>query len=392
MPGQFLHIMIWFEVVSEEAFVQLFSSDVNTMRVPRPRGFIAGYELGQLSGGGVLQSSDELLFAQTGFSGTFIEPEIFPGSASPPLEPGLTVIKLPSNLAMAEAAIGHTLRRLFRDLLNESEVRKVFAELPIQPKIPLYHEMAERASLPERLTAAFALFDLDHSGTLTGKELKAAVQKLGLKARTSEVKEFMRSLDSNADGAVDLGEFLCSSMPPEVSLALEDALETMEHEKNRKVAEERRQNRLLADAVGVARPEMTPDKAALSIQGRLRTRNATRKVALKKELAESAEAREEHAAAARLQGLHRAKLAKQLAKERAERKEAVTRQMVLSDPDFQGMISDMMESTMRNLLSEVLHGEFNLHFPPKQYTYIGDENPALPPKQLDPLETFAMES
>jgi hypothetical protein len=389
MPGQFLHIMVWFEVVNEEAFMQLFSSDVNAMRVARPRGFIADYESGQLSGSGEVKSSDEVLFAQTGFTGTFIEPEIFPGSSSPPLEP--EPVELPSDRAVAEAAVGQTLGRLFRDVLNESEVCKAFAELSAQPKTPFYREMAERASLLERLTAAFALFDLDKSGTLTGKELKAAVHKLGLKARTSEVKEFMRSLDSNSDGEVDLGEFLRSSMPPEVSLALEDALETMEHENKQKIAEERRQNRLLADAVGAAGAEMTPDKAALSIQGRLRTRNATRKVALKKELAESAEAREEHAAAARLQGLHRSNLAKQLAKERAEHKEAIMRQLALSDPDVQEIISTMLESTVHNLLSEVLHGEFNLHFPPKQYTYIGDENPALPPKQHDPLDTFATE-
>jgi hypothetical protein len=396
--GQFLHIMLWFEVVSEEAFVSLFNGDAIGMRVPRPRGFIATDEPILDSSLGSNNSGETMMMDRpTSFMGTFVQPPaptvtVAPQAAAAGEEEeeaagdrNYTASEA-VDMAAAEAALG----KLFRDLLGEWEVRDAFQDLPVQPKIPYYLEMTERASLLERLTMAFRVFDVDGSGALTGKELKVAVQKLGLKARTSEVKEFMRNLDSNADGEVDLGEFLRSSMPAEVSLALEDALEAVEHEENMKVAEERRQQRLLQDAVGAAGGEMTADKAAISIQGRLRTRNATRKVALKKELAESAEAREEHAAASRLQSLHRAKLAKQLAKERAARKKALMRQVALSDPGFQGMVSDMMESAVTNLLGEVLHGEFNLHYAPKQYTYIGDDNPALPPLKPDPLGTFAM--
>lgn len=53
---------------------------------------------------------------------------------------------------------------------------------------------------------------------------------MGLKARTSETKAFLRSLDASGDGEVDLKEFLEASMPPEVTLALEDAIDAMEHE------------------------------------------------------------------------------------------------------------------------------------------------------------------
>ena len=366
--GQFLHIMLWFEVVNEEAFVSLFSSDVNMARIPRPRRYIAEYESSTTNSNPAMKAE----FAQ--------QQQQQPAAATSTRSD-----------ADAKAAVGGAMSTLFRELLSGSEVRSAFSDLPAQPKIPYYHEMTERASLLERLTEAFRSFDLDNSGTLTGSELKKAVKKMGLKARTSEVKEFMRSLDSNADGEVDLGEFLRSSMPPEVSLALEDALETMKHEKLKAVAEERRLKRLMADSVSAVGGEMTPDKAALSIQGRLRTRNATKRVALKKELAESAEKREEHAAAARLQGLHRGKQAKQAAKEKAERKEALMRQVALSDPDFQSMISEMMESTVSNILSEVLHGEFNVHEPPTLYTFVGESNPALPPEKPDPLETYASE-
>ena len=96
---------------------------------------------------------------------------------------------------------------------------------------------------------------------------------------------------------------------------------------------------------------------------------AARKQVEAKRASMTPEGQKEHAMATRLQNLQRSKTARMAAKELQARKMAIKRQMVLADSAFQKSVTDIMESTVSNLLAEVLHGEFNLSAPPTQVTY-----------------------
>jgi hypothetical protein len=354
----FLHINVWFEVVDEEAFVGLFSSDVKSIMVPRPRGFIPQKPLPIEN----VPSRDLLDLPGGPRRRTKAAPAKAAGVVA-----HVQHLRSPSELA--SDVIAGFFGGLLNEILGGSEVRGALLALPPQPKIPAYFELRERASLMAKLEKAFRIFDLDNSGKLSMKEIRGAIVTIGLKAKTSEVKAFMRSLDQDSDGEVDLKEFLAASMPPEVSIALEEAIDEMEYKAQIRLAEERRFARLWLPSEG---GEMTADRAALRIQGNFRSLKARRRLALKKELEASADARELHAAANRLQGTMRGKRAREAAKERAARRQAVMRQVALADPAFQGLISDLVDGTVKNLLTEALFGEFDLGAPPKQYTLAMD--------------------
>lgn len=67
--------------------------------------------------------------------------------------------------------------------------------------------------------------------------------------------------------------------------------------------------------------------------------------------------------------MKRSKAARIKSQQLAAQKAAQARQAALAEPKFQSMLSDLLENTMANLLQEVLHGEFDLTQPPKQYTF-----------------------
>jgi len=277
------------------------------------------------------------------------------------------VDRLRSRTETASGVVASVFGSLFNQLLSGSEVQNSLLALPAQTKIPLYQELRERANLMVRLEKAFRVFDTDNSGMLSIKEIKAAIQAMGLKAKTKEAKEFMRSLDQDSDGEVALTEFLAASMPPEMSLALEDAIDNMEYEAKLKKAEQRRFARMFLPSENGQ--VMTADRAALAIQGKFRKRQARKRAELKKELAESENAREMHDAANTLQNQIRVRRSREQMRERQERRVAVMRQVALGDPHFQSLISNLVSDSVSNIVEEVLHGEFDLGPPPPKFTF-----------------------
>jgi hypothetical protein len=353
-------------VVHEEAFVALFQADVNDVHIPRPRKFIAGAPLPRdLDVPPPPPPAASTVAAQAAAAAAEARrASVASGDAS-----GHAVVAhahhAQSRSETAAAVLSGFFGALFADALEASAVRKSVLALPQQPPIPLYRDLKERADLLTRLEKAFRVFDTDRSGKLSTKEIKHAIQTMGLKAKTVEAKAFMRSLDNDQDGEVDLKEFLAASMPPEVSLALEDAIDAMEHREKLQRKEDRRLARMFAPA-GQGRG-MTADRAAMQIQGKFRQRRAVKKAALKKLLALNPVAREQNNAANLLQGQIRGRKARADARARAAVRAQVMRQLALGDPDFQGLIGSLLEDCVGNLVAEALHGEFDLGPPPKQY-------------------------
>jgi len=399
-PGTFLHVFLWFEVVHEEAFVSLFKADVNAVRIPRPRKFIPEAPLPRDLDAPAL--SPPLLPGADGTATTAASSSgaVNPGVAAAERRASLRTLPstgggsadhgagkgsgavvqhahhLRSRSETATAVLSGFFGAIFADALESSEVRAAVLALPQQPKIPLYRDLKAKADLMLRLENAFRVFDTDNSGKLSTKEIKHACRTMGLKAKTKEAKAFMRALDEDQDGEVNLKEFLSASMPPEVSLALEEAIENMEHQARLKRKEERRIARMFAV---VQDSSMTADKAAMQIQGKFRKRQAAKKMALKKLLALNPEARAQNNAANLLQGQVRGRKARADAREKAELKTQVMRQLALGDADFQGLIGNLVEDCVGNLVAEALHGEFDLGPPPKQYAlatehYLNDDD------------------
>merc|ERR1711934_215 len=55
---------------------------------------------------------------------------------------------------------------------------------------------------------AFDLFDTDGSGSIDTNELKAAMEALGMDAKSDEIRKLINDIDSDGDGTIDFDEFL----------------------------------------------------------------------------------------------------------------------------------------------------------------------------------------
>ena len=57
------------------------------------------------------------------------------------------------------------------------------------------------------LRAAFAVFDEDNSGSISRKEMKKLMKKLGQKLSDEELDAMMEEVDTDNDGQIDFEEF-----------------------------------------------------------------------------------------------------------------------------------------------------------------------------------------
>ncbi|XP_040570186.1 neo-calmodulin [Lepeophtheirus salmonis] len=69
---------------------------------------------------------------------------------------------------------------------------------------------ATKLSGPELdcLKEAFALFDADHDGEITIGELGRVMKNHGLNPTEDELKDMIRNVDKNSNGAIDFNEFI----------------------------------------------------------------------------------------------------------------------------------------------------------------------------------------
>jgi len=58
------------------------------------------------------------------------------------------------------------------------------------------------------LREAFAMFDVNKDGSIEAKELKQVFLQLGQRVTSSEIKEMIKSVDGDENGAIDFDEFL----------------------------------------------------------------------------------------------------------------------------------------------------------------------------------------
>eukprot|EP00966_Prymnesium_polylepis_P100459 2326709-Prymnesium_polylepis.1 len=57
------------------------------------------------------------------------------------------------------------------------------------------------------IARAFAAFNADNSGTIEARELRPALQQLGLEASSDETRAILRRYDSTGDARLQLEEF-----------------------------------------------------------------------------------------------------------------------------------------------------------------------------------------
>ena len=60
----------------------------------------------------------------------------------------------------------------------------------------------------EELKEAFNLFDVDGSGAIDYKELKAALKALNIKVPKEELRKMITDVDADASGSIEFPEFL----------------------------------------------------------------------------------------------------------------------------------------------------------------------------------------
>ena len=58
------------------------------------------------------------------------------------------------------------------------------------------------------LKEAFSLFDADHDGEITVNELDRVMHNHGLKPTEDELRDMIRNVDKNSNGAIDFNEFI----------------------------------------------------------------------------------------------------------------------------------------------------------------------------------------
>merc|ERR1712072_1649376 len=60
----------------------------------------------------------------------------------------------------------------------------------------------------DEVREAFELFDIDHSGAIDVRELKAAIRALGMDVSPDELKKMVSDVDKDGNGTIEFPEFL----------------------------------------------------------------------------------------------------------------------------------------------------------------------------------------
>merc|ERR1719324_2061554 len=60
----------------------------------------------------------------------------------------------------------------------------------------------------EEIKEAFELFDADNSGMIDATELKSAMEALGFKPKTGEIKKMLADIDKDGNGTIEASEFM----------------------------------------------------------------------------------------------------------------------------------------------------------------------------------------
>ena len=78
----------------------------------------------------------------------------------------------------------------------------------------LFNRLCQTQDSEEDIRVAFGAFDQDKDGTVSLKELKSMMSKLGHNLSSEEVEDIFKALDTNGDGQVrSLTKDECSLLP-----------------------------------------------------------------------------------------------------------------------------------------------------------------------------------
>ncbi len=356
----FLFLHVTGEIVEEEVYFTLFGGDLNSdgIRIPTTREFICNPK--EVVPAGLIVAKDEFLT-----EGSIGE----------------------CGGAKESAAVKGLVTTMFTELVTSNDVNMQMDELPPAPRNPYLGEVQKRPPLMTSLQAAFDLFDVDASGTLTNAEVTNALKHLGLSTANAEVKRFLKELDKNGDDEVDMREFL-AGLNKEMAHKIADALETNEEmivalrserqkqleqmklsprdqtkEVDRKASQDAVTLGLIPAAqleqeVVVEEVSQEENSAALKIQQRARSRKAKQLVEKKRFMA-TAEGAEMNSAAMLIQGKARQRKARADLRKQAEVKMRHKLAVANQDEDLRQYVPKILNETLFNLLREAMETPLN---------------------------------
>ncbi|GMI16115.1 hypothetical protein TrLO_g4845 [Triparma laevis f. longispina] len=351
----FLHVQA--EIVEEEPFFGVFGGDLKEsgVRIPTARAFV--------------ENPTEVVPARfVPSKDGFITDDGRVGKFGGPKE---------------AAAVKGLVTAMFTELVSSNDLVMQMDELPKNPRNPYLGEVQKRPPLMTSLQAAFDLFDVDASGTLTNNEVTSALRHIGLSHKDASVKKFLKELDKDGDNEVDMREFL-GGLTPDIAHKIVHALETnedmivtmraerqkiLEGMKSPAVSPRSMQRQMSQQAVALGLVENEEEiveveeteelnSAALMIQKRQRIRKAKEKVNQKRFLA-TAEGTEMNSAALMIQGRQRQRKAKAELRKQAEIKKKHKLEEASQREDLREFVPRILNETLFNLLREAMETPLN---------------------------------
>ncbi|GMH93769.1 hypothetical protein TL16_g12719, partial [Triparma laevis f. inornata] len=351
----FLHVQA--EIVEEEPFFGVFGGDLKEsgVRIPTARAFV--------------ENPTEVVPARfVPSKDGFITDDGRVGKFGGPKE---------------AAAVKGLVTAMCTELVSSNDLVMQMDELPKNPRNPYLGEVQKRPPLMTSLQAAFDLFDVDASGTLTNNEVTSALRHIGLSHKDASVKKFLKELDKDGDNEVDMREFL-GGLTPDIAHKIVHALETnedmivtmraerqkiLEGMKSPAVSPRSMQRQMSQQAVALGLVENEEEiveveeteelnSAALMIQKRQRIRKAKEKVNQKRFLA-TAEGTEMNSAALMIQGRQRQRKAKAELRKQAEIKKKHKLEEASQREDLREFVPRILNETLFNLLREAMETPLN---------------------------------